>query len=326
MSRLFFCLSRVFRLASGSAVVAVATIATAQTYPSKPVRIINPYTAGSTGDSIARIVADELKASMGGTFLVESKPGAVGQVGSDYVSKSPADGYTLLVSSSATHSIGPWLTKALPYDALKDFTHIARLVMIPYMLVVKAENAPSTAADFVAEARRKGNMSYGYGSSTAQVAAMAFASSARFPALGVPYKGQPAAVNDLIGGQIQFMMADLSVAAPLVRAGKLKALGVTSTTRSALWPDIPTLSEAGFPENDLVAWVGFAGPPKMPKDVVDRLSAEIVKLGQKPEVRQRFAGLGLDFSPNTFSDHVEFTKSQLNAWGSRIKAAGIQPE
>lgn len=299
----------------------------AQPYPGdKPVKIIVPFTAGSASDTVARVVADELRKTIGGTFVVDNKPGAAGQIGSEQAFRSANDGYTLLLTTSATHSAGPWLTKKLPYDPLKDFVHIARVINVPFLLVVHPDVPARNLKEFIDYARKNPGLGYGYGSATSQVASATLASLAKIETMGVPYKSQPPAVTDLVGGQIRFMMADPSIAAAHVKTGKLRAIAITSRTRSAQLPDVPTLAESGLGEFDPEVWLGIGAPAGIPKEIAERLNAEIVKMGQREEVKQRFASVGLDLVPNTLTEHAEYTRTQLAAWGKRIRDAGIQPE
>ncbi|MET4577466.1 Bug family tripartite tricarboxylate transporter substrate binding protein [Ottowia thiooxydans] len=306
---------------------AVPLVLCAQTYPGdKPVRVVVPFTPGSASDMVARVFADEMRKSLGGTFVVDNKPGGAGLIGVEIVSKAAPDGHTLLLTTSATHSAGPWLLKKMPYDPLKDFVHIGRVINVPFLLLVHPDVPAKNVREFLEYARKNPGLSYGYGSSTSQVAAATFSSLGKVSTMGVPYKSQPPAVTDLIGGQTRFMMADPSVAASHVKAGKLRALAITSRTRSNQLPDVPTLAESGMGEFDPEVWLGIGAAAGIPKDIADRLSVEIVRMGQRDDVRQRFAAAGLDLQTNTLAEHTDYAKVQLDAWGARIKDAGIQPE
>jgi tripartite-type tricarboxylate transporter receptor subunit TctC len=294
----------------------------AQGYPDRPVKVIVPFSAGSGGDTVARVVAEELRRSLGGTFVVDNRPGASGQIGTEVAAKSPADGYTLLQTSSAQNSAGPWLAKKLNYDPIKDFVHIARVITVPFLLVVHPDVPVKTVKELVDYARQKPGLLYGHGSATSQVAAATFSTLADIKTMGVPYKSQPPGVVDLMAGRIQFMMADLSVVGEQVKAGQLRALAITSRGRSPQFPDVPTLAEQGMAE----VWVGIGAPAGTPGDIVKKLSDEILKMGQRDEVRQRFQAVGFDLVPNTMAEHAVFLQKQLDAWGKRIKDAGLQPE
>jgi tripartite-type tricarboxylate transporter receptor subunit TctC len=309
-----------------AALLAVPGDVAAQSYPDRPVKIIVPFSAGSGGDTTARIVTEELRKALGGTFVVDNRPGASGQIGTDAAAKSTADGYTLLQTSSAQNSAGPWLAKKLPYDPIKDFAHIARVISVPFLLVVHPEVPTKTVKEFIDHAKRNPGLMYAHGSATSQVASATFSTLAGLETMAVPYKSQPPAVVDLMAGRIQFMMADLSVVGEQVKAGKLRALAITSRARSPQFSDVPTLAELGMSNFDLEVWVGIAAPAGTPADIVKKLSDEILKMGQRDEVRQRFLAVGFDLVPNTVADHAVFLQEQLGAWGKRIKDAGLQPE
>ncbi|MGD9942158.1 MAG: Bug family tripartite tricarboxylate transporter substrate binding protein [Burkholderiaceae bacterium] len=310
-----------------AAALALPLTAFADNYPGdKPVKIIVPFTPGSGGDTVARIVAEELRKNLGGTFVVENKPGASGAIGTELAAKASADGYTLLQTSSAQNSAGPWLVKSLPYDPVKDFIHLGRVITVPFLLVVHPDVPARNVKEFMEYARANPGLTYGHGSATSQVASATFSALANVKTVNVPYRSQPPAVSDLIGGQVRFMMADPSVVGPQVKAGKLRALAITSRTRSAQFPDVPTLAESGMPDFDLEVWIGIGAPAGLPQGIAQRLSAEIVKLGQRDEVRQRFAAVGFELVPNSIPDQAVFVRDQLAAWGKRIKDAGIQPE
>ena len=210
--RLVLLAMRTTMLAASGVMAALAvSSAAAQDYPAKPIRFIVPFPAGSGIDSMSRVMLDEIRKASGATIVIDYKPGALGQIGTEFTAKAPADGYTVMVSSSATHSSGPHLAKSLPYDALRDFTHIGRLSRFDVAMVVNPQAGYKSAADLIADAKRRpGKLSYGYGSGTAQVVAASFNHAAGIDVLGVPYKGQPPALTDLIGGQVQFVMADLA--------------------------------------------------------------------------------------------------------------------
>jgi tripartite-type tricarboxylate transporter receptor subunit TctC len=307
--------------------LAIAAFTQAHAFPNdRPVRIIVPFTAGSASDTVARVVADELRKTLGGTYVIENKPGASGQIGSDQVAKSSADGHTLLLTTSATHSARPWLVKSYPFDPVKDFVHIARVVSVPFLLVVHPGLPVHNVREFIEYAGKHPGLAYGYGSATSQVAAATFAILAKIDTLSIPYKSQPPAVVDLMEGRIQFMMADPSIAAEQIKAGKLRAIAITASTRSSQMPDVPTLAESGMGEFDPEVWLGIGAPAGTPSDVANTINAEILKMGQRADVRQRFAQLGLDLTPNTLGEQAAYVNTQLAAWGKRIKAAGIQPE
>lgn len=312
------------------ALVLAATpwIVKAQDYPLKqPVSIIVPFPAGSGTDTIVRIMAGEFQKSMGGTFVVENRPGYVGIIGTEQAAKAPPDGYTLVVSSGAQHTLARWLFKNVPYDAVNDFAHIGKWVDVGFMLVVNPALPVKNLQDFIAYAKANpGKLAYGYGTSSAQLGATLLNSMAKIDTLGVPYKGQPPALTDLIGGSLQFMFVDLVVGTPLVTSGQLRAIAVTPAARVAYAPTLPTIAESGFPDYDFSTWVGLAAPRATPRPIVERLNAEIRKILAKPEVRTKLEAMGMDLRPNSVAEQEAFVQATLVKFGRIVKDAGILPQ
>jgi len=296
-------------------------------WPRQPIKLLVPFTAGSGSDNLARAMADELRQSLNVPVLVENKPGMGGQIGGDLIAKAPPDGYTVGISGASTNSAAPWLSKALSYDPVNDFNHIANIVTIPFMLVVEAGSPYKTVKDLVdAGKANPGSLTYGHGSASSNVTAAAFASLAGIKTLPVPYKGVPQAVTDLMGGQVKFVWVDVSVAGPQVKGGKVRALAVTGNARLTEFPDVPTLAEAGVAGFDLVVWVGLAAPRGTPADIAQLLNTELQKMGRKPEFRRKLEAQGFDVRVSSYEQHQQFVRQQLAVWGRRIKEAGIQPE
>lgn len=310
----------------GTALLANAVAFAADTYPgNKIIKIVAAFSAGSATDTSARILAEELRKDLGTTVLVENRPGAQGVIGTEYAVKSPKDGYTLTISSSSINSINPGLIKNLPYDATRDFTHIARLTTMPALLLVRNDSDIRTVAQLV-ERGKSGKLNFGYGSPGGQVAAEAFNRIAGIQAVGISYKSQPPALTDLAGGQIDYVVGDLSVATTLMKGGKIRALAVSTDHRLPEWKNVPTFAESGFRSYDLVFWVGLAAPAGIPKDVAQRLNASVNKALAKTEIRDRFMSMGMEVAPNSLEAQQEFVRSQLQSWGARMKQANIQPE
>ncbi|MCT9810716.1 tripartite tricarboxylate transporter substrate binding protein [Acidovorax sp. Be4] len=296
----------------------------ADVYPSKPVKIIVPFSAGSASDTVARILSDELRSSMG-VIIVENRLGANGIIGASAAAKAPADGYTLLLTSSATHSGIGALFKNPGYDPLKDFVHIARISTIPMLLVARADAAFKTAKDLAAQAK-KSPLRYGYGSGSAQIAGAAFSAIAGAPSDGIPYKGQPPAVTDLMGGQLDYVLADSSVVTAFVQSGRLKGLAITGEKRSAELPEIPTMAEAGYKSFDLVVWVGLAAPAGTPTPVVERWNQELNQALKTPRVIEKLARLGMVANPNSTQQQAAFALAQRDVWVARAAAAGVEKQ
>jgi tripartite-type tricarboxylate transporter receptor subunit TctC len=320
-------LMRALILIAGSLPLAFSTSAVGQPYPSKPVRIVVPYTPGSGTDNIARIVAEELRLSMGAAFIVENKAGAGGLIGTEQVARAAPDGYTLTISSSATHSSARFLFKRMPVDEMKDFAHIARLVQVPFVLVVNPTTPANDVKQFVEYVRsNQSKVAHGYGSATSQIMAATFENLAGLKTVGVPYKSQPPTVIDLISNQVQYSFVDFANSMPHAKAGKLRALAVTTSKRLSQAPDLPTMAESGFPGYGLVAWQGLSAPAGTPSEIVQRINKEVNKALTKPDVVAKLASMGYDIVPATVEEFEQFVAQQIDVWGKRVKDAGIEPQ
>lgn len=315
-------------LLSALAALAVAPVAQAQSWPGRPVRIITGFAAGSASDIVARLLAQSLQTEFGQPFIVENRPGASGILAAETVAKSPADGYTLLLTTNTLSSSNPHLFKKLPYDALKDFTPIARVCNFLFVLAVPGDSSFRTTQELKAYATaQRGKLSFAYGNSTAQIAGAAFNTLLGLEALAVPYKSSPQALTALASGEVQFLFNDLASSRALIKSGKIRALAVTTAHRSALAPELPTIAEsANLPGFDLAAWVGVIGPARMPADVTQRLSVAINAALKRPEVSEKLTSLGADVFPGTAAELQQYMVEQHAGWREKIKAAGIQPE
>jgi tripartite-type tricarboxylate transporter receptor subunit TctC len=307
-------------LAAGSAL--------AQVYPARPVRIVVPFAAGSGTDIVARITAEELGRGLGGSFLVDNKPGASAQIAAEFVAKSAPDGYTLFLTTNTSHSANPFLFKKLPYDPIKDFTPVGRTIFLPFILAVDPKLPVKSVAELVAYARANpGKLSYAYGNSTGQVAGATLARIGRIDTIAVPYKSTPPAMTDIIGGSVAYMFVDLAASRSQVQAGKLRPIAVSTEKRSALLPEVPAVAETpGFAGFDLTSWGGMLGPAGMPREIVDKLNAELKKIYARPDVRERLGPIGAEPATNSPEEMAVFLKEQLQSWGRKIKDAGIEPE
>lgn len=309
-----------------AALMCLCALAQAQPYPSKPVKVIIPFTAGTSIDVVGRIVLDEVRKRTSLVSVVEYKPGALGAIGTDLVAKAPADGYTITVSSSATHSSGPQLAKSVPFDAVRDFTHLASLVNFDLILVVNADSSIRSVKDLVAAAKADPKRSsYGYGSATSRIGGSAVAKALGIQPEGIPYKGQPNALADLLSNQIQYFVADTGLLSAQIKAGKLRALGVLSNKRSTMFPDVPTLPEQDV-RVELPGWVGLAGPANMPADVIAWWQKQTADALAAPETQQRLRALGFEPLQLSSPQFAQFVRTQYGVWGGHIKDAGITPE
>ena len=297
-------------------------------YPSKPVKIVIGFGPGSGTDLVARMLADELQKTFNQTFIVENKPGAAAQIAANQVKAAAPDGYTLLLTSNSTHSVNPHIYKKLAYDPIADFTPIGGVGFFPFLLAVDARVPVKTPQEFVAWARaNKGNVFYAYGTPTVQIPAEAINKLEKLEATGVPYKSSPDAMTDVIGGRAQFMVVDLASSQPQVKAGRLRALAVTSSKRTSLAPDLPTIEETlGIKDFDLAAWTGLFGPAKLPQDIVDKLGAAMQKVLNRADVRERMLANYIEPAPSDPATFKAMVRKQLEVWGGKVKDAGIQPE
>ncbi|AUL14339.1 Bug family tripartite tricarboxylate transporter substrate binding protein [Bordetella bronchiseptica] len=315
-------------LAAGTlaAFAALAGAAHAQaTYPDKPITIVVPFSPGSATDTSARIISEKLGPRLNVPIVIENKPGASGTIGASFAARAQADGYTLILTSSSTHSATPALFRKLPFDPTGDFIHVIRIATIPMMLVVR-DDAPYKSAEELVKATQAKPLNYAYGSPTSQIAGATFNTVAGAAAAGVPYKSQPPAVTDLLGGHVDYLFADLSVVTSFMQGGKLRGLAFTGQTRAKDFPDVPTLAELGYRNFDLVVWVGVAAPKGTPDEVVQRVNREVAAVLAEPDVMQRFESLGMQVLPNSVAEHQEFALAQRKVWTQRAVDAKIEPQ
>ena len=298
----------------------------AQSYPSRAVKLVVPFPAGSATDQIARVVGQQLQESLGQPFVVENKPGAQGAIAATEVARAAPDGYTLMVGTNTPLAANPSLFKKLNYDPAKDFAPIARLGTISFMIMVRPDFPAKTLKEFLAHAKANpGKLSAGYGSAGSQVSQAMLRSMGRIDFIDVPYKGLPQAITDVLGGQVSFTFADLANALAQIKGGKLRGIAVTSQKRSTLAPDIPAIAEE-LPGYELIAWFALVAPAGTPAPVVSRLHDVTAKALAKPEVGARFAALGTDVAPLNPDELGAFIRSETEKWAKMAKEAGIQPE
>jgi tripartite-type tricarboxylate transporter receptor subunit TctC len=303
----------------------VSTGLSAQQYPSRPVRMVVPLSPGGFADTPTRMLAPRLSEQFGKQFFVENKPGAGGTIGADFVAKSAPDGYTLLVTGTP-HVISAHLYKKLPYDALKDFTHIALIASGPYALVVNPQKvAVSSVRELVAAAKSQpGKIDYassGNGSAQHLVGAL-FNAMAGVELNHVPYKGSGPAMQDLISGQVGVSFAGVPNVLGHVRSGRLRALGVTTAKRWSELPDVPTLAEAGVAGYEATLWLNISGPAGMPADLVQRLSSEIAKALRDPELQNSFRTGGVEATWMGQQELNAFMRAEYEKWGQVVRETG----
>jgi tripartite-type tricarboxylate transporter receptor subunit TctC len=306
-----------------SLIVALPTFA--QPYPSRPVRIVVPLSPGGFADTPARMLTPRLSDQLGRQFFIENKPGAGGTIGADFVAKSPPDGYTLLLTGTP-HVISAHLYKKLPYDALKDFTHIALIASGPYALVVNPQKVPANSVrELIALAKSQpGKIDFassGNGSAQHLVGAL-FNSMAGLELNHVPYKGSGPAMQDLIGGQVGVSFAGVPNVLGHVRAGRLKALGVTTAKRWSELPEVPTIAEAGVAGYEATLWLNISGPAGMPAEIVQRLNTEIAKALKDPEVQKNFHSGGVEATAMGPQELERFMRDEYEKWGKVVRDTG----
>jgi tripartite-type tricarboxylate transporter receptor subunit TctC len=298
----------------------------AQSYPSKPVRLIVPYSTGSATDALARLIAQRLSDTMGQQVLVDNQPGANGIPATAAVAKAAPDGYTLIMLA-ANHVVNASLYSKLPYDTLKDFRPIVRIAFAPFILTVHPSLPVKDLKGFLAFAKaHPGELNYASPSngSPAHLATELMKTMAGINLVHIPYKGAAQAQSDVIGGQIPVMIIVASAALPQVQAGRLRSLGVTTSQRLAQAPDIPTLDEAGLKGFELISWIGLAGPAALPNDLANRLAGEVGKIVREPANAERIRGLGLEISVMEAEAFAAYMAKEQARWGEVVRRAGAR--
>lgn len=304
-------------------------LAAAQAWPARPVHIVNPFTAGGPADLLARAVGQKLTEAWGQPIVVESRVGAAGSIGIEYVAKAPADGYTLLVMPTGNAVVNPHLYAKLPYDTFRDFAPVTLLATVENALVVHPSVKANSVQELIGLARANpGKLTYsspGVGSQ-AHVAGEMLGSMAGVRMLHVAYKGMAPAMNDLLGGQVTFMFLSMTSAVKQAQAGKVRALGVASAKRSAAAPDLPTVAEQGLPGFEAVSWYALMAPAGTPTEIVEKIAAESARALKDPAVRERLQGLGANPVGNTPAELLAMLKRENAYWGDFIRKAGIKAE
>jgi tripartite-type tricarboxylate transporter receptor subunit TctC len=317
---------RIARILAVIALVTAALSAAAQ-YPNKPIRLIVPFPAGSATDTVGRILGQSISASIGQTIVVENKAGADGAIAGAEVAKAPPDGYTLLLATNSPIAVVPALKKNPPYDPLTDFTPIADVGRYTFFLFAYAGVPAKTFGELIAYAKANpGKLAYATGNTTGIVSFAQMNSLAGIQMLHVPYKGEPAAITDLIGGRVQLIWATPTTGLSHVKDGKLRALVTSLKSRSPILPDVPTIAEAGLPKFSILSWAALYGPGKMPKDITDRINKEFVAAMKRPDVMAQMEKQAFALTPSTPEELAVFTKEQIDEYRTILRASGVQPE
>ena len=318
----------VFATTTAPALAQTPAITPSSGYPTRPVKVIVPYPPGGPTDIVARVVFQHVSEAMGQPFVIENRAGAGGNIGAEAVARAPADGYTLLIATTA-HAINTSLFKHLNYDVIKDFTPVTLLTQGPLVLVATASFPANNVRELIALAKAKPDTlnyaSSGNGQST-HLSAELFNSMAGIKLAHIPYKGSAPALTDVIAGQVPLMFDTMLSAMPFVRSGKLKALGVTSPVRSTAAPELPTIAESGLPGYQVFAWNGLLAPAGTPKAVIVRLSEELRRAMQLPEVKEKFSVQGFAASWSTPEQFGGFLRAEVEKWGVTVKASGATLE
>jgi tripartite-type tricarboxylate transporter receptor subunit TctC len=306
--------------------IAAAGATAAQGYPNKPIYVIVPFQAGSAPDQIFRITTQHMQKTLGQPFVIENKPGANGNIGVAEAARAAPDGYTLVSANNTTFAANPSLYKTLPFDPQKDFTPVARFITTGLILAVRSDFPAKDLKEFIALAKANpGKLTAAQASAGMRVSIAMLRSLAGVEVLEVPYKGQPQALQDVLGGQVSFTFADYAVGFPQIKAGKIRGLGVTTPKRSPVAPDIPTLGE-GIPGFDVTVWAGMAAPAGTPREVVATLWRATGQALAAPDVRQALQAIGFGVEPLDPQAFAAYIAAETVRWAKMVKEAGIEPE
>ena len=315
------------RILSGLAILAAAGFASAQSWPAKPIKVIVPYPPGGTSDILARALGPGMQAALGQPWVVENKPGATGNVGADFVAKSPADGYTLMLADIGSLAIGPSVFKELPFDPVKDFAPVIMVAYSPHLLVVHPSVPAKDVKELIAIAKAKPdslNFAVSGMGGANHLAGIDFAERAGIKWTYVPYKGGSQALTDMVGGQAQVMFNGALATQPFVKDGKLKALAVSSAKRFATMPDVPTVAELGMAGFETGSYQGIVAPAGTPKEIVEKLHATITKVLGTPEMKERLDKAGAELRPQTSAQFGTFIRTEKDKWAKVVKDSGAK--
>jgi tripartite-type tricarboxylate transporter receptor subunit TctC len=313
--------------ALATALLAFPAATPAQQYPAKPIRIIVPFPAGGIADLFGRVIGQKFNEAWGQSAVVDNRPGAGGNIGADLVAKSPPDGYTLVTGSIGTHAVNVSLFSKLPYDPVRDFAPVSLIMEAEGLLVVHPSLPVKSVRELVALAKaRPGQLSYasaGHGTAS-HLSGELFKSMAKVDMVHVPYKGNVPAITDLLTGQTSLLFATMPTVLPQVQAGRLKALAVTSSSRSPAAPELPTIAEAALPGYSVTNWIGIFAPAGTPRDIVQKLNGEIIRTMQAPDIQKRLVNEGAKFTAATPDQFGVFVKAEMAKWAKVVKEAGIR--
>jgi tripartite-type tricarboxylate transporter receptor subunit TctC len=309
------------------ALCAAAAGAWAQTYPAKPIRIVVGFPPGGGNDIVARLVGAKMQEAWGQAVVIDNKPGANSIIAAEFVARSAPDGYTLLVNATGGMSVNPVLYAKLPYDSLKDFVPISMVGSFPLVLVVHPSVQANSIQELVAYAKANpGKLNYSTGSTAFQVASEMFKQMTGTDLHHIPYKGSVASITAVMAGDVQMTIVDTPPLVPQIRAGKVKALAVTSAKRAGSMPELPTIAESGVPGYEMVLWIGVFAPAGTPNEVVTRLNAEVVRIVRLADIREKLEAMGVEPLGNTSEQMAEWIRREIARYGPVVKAANIKVE
>ena len=304
---------------------APAALAQSASWPAKPVKIVVTFPPGGAPDTLARVLAEKWGQTLGQSFTVDNKPGAGGNIGSDFVAKSAGDGYTLLIATVGTHAINPALYASMPYNHVRDFTPVSFLAATPNLLVVNNSVPAKNVKELIALAKTTPLNFGSSGSGTSiHLSGELFNTLAGVKMQHIPYRGRAQAVPDLLGGRISMIFDNMPSVLPLVKSGDVRAIAVTSATRSAAAPNIPTIAESGLPGFEATSWFALMAPANLPKDVLARINAETLRVMNLPDVREKMALLGLDLAPGSPEALASLIQTETTKWATVVKESGAK--
>jgi tripartite-type tricarboxylate transporter receptor subunit TctC len=309
------------------AALSLCAAAFAQQYPTKPIRLVVPLPAGSATDNVARILAPTVSQALGQPIIIDNKAGADGSIAAQEVMRAAPDGYTLLLATNSPFSAVPAMKKVPPYDVMNDFTPITDVGRFTLFLVVNSDLPVKTLPELIAYAKKNpGKLNYGSGNTAGIVSFAQIIALSGIDVVHVPYKGEPAAMTDLLGGRVQMMFANLATAMPHIQSGRIRALAPTLPRRAPQLPDVPTIAEGGLTQFNIVSWAGLFGPAKMPRDIVMRLNREFGLALRNPENIAALQKQGFPLTSSTPEELAALVKDQLDSYTRILRAAGVQPE
>lgn len=314
-------------LAAGAAALGLVTGASAQDYPSKSFKFVVPFAAGSATDALARILGEHVSRNLGRPVVVENLAGASGVIAAQNVARAEPDGHTVLITTNTTHGANQSLLKNVPYDAVNSFEAVGKLGTITLALTTHPSVPAKTVQEFVAYAKaNSGKLTFGAGSSSSRIAGEMLKSLAGLDITYVPYRSNPQAITDLLGGQINIVFADISTTLPQIKAGKVNGLAVSTAKRSVLAPELPTMEEGGVKGYDLAAWFAAFVPAKTPRSSVEKLNQALMAAVNDPSTKERLLAAGIEPETSTPDELKAFVGTEIAKWAEIVKSAGIQPE